>query len=125
MATKQVKNSVTGTMGTKAAKRSRYEKSEVAYGKIPAAAYAVGDTLSFDDIPLKELIHARFVGNSEVLEIFHGADISSAIAFDVSNSAAAADISYVITYIRGTGKVKTSANEAGDGELIKLTIASS
>ena len=124
MATVYVKNSVTGTMGTQAAKRSRFEKSEIAYGKIPSAAYEVGDTLSFDDIPMKELIHAELVSNGETKKIFHGTSLADAITFDISNSAATADISYVITYIRGTGKVKVGT-VAGDGELLKITVSSS
>lgn len=132
MATVQVKNSTTGTMGTVAAKRARYEKSEVSYGKIPAAAYAAGDTLSFDHIPMKELIHARFVAiadnNSDtpaVLEVFHGASLASALDFDIINDGDTADISYVVTYIRGTGKVKDSSTTAGEGKLLKITVASS
>lgn len=124
MATVQVKNSSTGTMGTSAAKRTRYEKMETAYGKIPAAAYAVGDTLSFDDLPMKELVHARFTGNGEVLEVFHGASLASALAFDVSNTAATADISYVIHYKKGTGAVKAAGTYVGDGELLKITVSS-
>jgi hypothetical protein len=124
MPTVVVTNSTTGDMGIIAAKRTRYEKAEVAYGKIPADAYAVDDTLSFDDIPMKELIHARLVSNGEVKELFHGDDISSAVAFDISNTAATADISYVITYIRGTGQVKTSATTAGEGKLLQVTVAS-
>lgn len=125
MATVNVKNSTTGDMGLKAAKRSRYEKAEVAYGKIPADAYEVADVLAFTGIPMKELIHARFVASTgETLELFTGADISSEIEFDVVNDSASADIGYVVTYIRGTGKVLVGTN-AGDGQLLKLEITSS
>ena len=61
--TRSVKNSIgvgaLGQLGTKGAKRSRYEKSEIAYGRIPATAYAKGDTLVFDQIPMKDIINAR------------------------------------------------------------------
>lgn len=132
MSTLQVKNSSTGTMGTIAAKRSRFEKSETSYGKIPAAAYAAGDTLSFDHIPMKELIHARFVALADnnsntpaVLELFTGDSLASALPFDIINDGDSADISYFVTYIRGTGKVKDSTTTAGEGKLIKITVASS
>ena len=132
MATLQVKNSATGTMGIKAAKRSRFEKSETSYGKIPAAAYQVGDTLSFNHIPMKELIHARFVALADnnsntpaVLELFTGDDLSNALAFDLINDGDTADISYFVTYIRGTGKVKDNVTTAGEGKLIKITVSSS
>jgi hypothetical protein len=125
MSTVQVKNSSTGAMSTKAAKRSRYEKLETGYGKIPAAAYAVGDTLSFDHFPMKSIVYAKFVSNGYSLEVFHGTDVSSALAFDIHNSSSAADISYVISYIKGTGNVNTSTAEAGEGVRLQLTVSSS
>lgn len=124
MPTVTVTNSTTGSMGTLAAKRSRYEKLEVGYGKIPSAAYAVGDTLSFDAFPMKGLVYAKFVSNGEVLEVFAGADLSSPLDFDISNSSSTADISYVISYIKGTGKVNGPTNVAGDGVLLQITVAS-
>jgi hypothetical protein len=122
MANVQIKNSITNTI---AAKRSRYEKAEVAFGKIPAAAWADGDTLVFDQIPMRSLIHAKFVssaGTTDELEIFHGADLSSAIAWNISNTNTTTDISYVISYIRGTGKVQDATAQAGEGALLKLTV---
>lgn len=127
MANVNVKNSPTGSMGTLAAKRTRYEKMETAYGKIPAAAWAVGDTLIFDQIPMLSLVHAKFVasaGSTNELEIFHGADLSSAIAWDLNAepaAAAAATISYVIEYVRGTGKVASNTDQ---GKTLKITVAS-
>lgn len=125
MANVSVKNSATGTMGNKAAKRSRFEKAEVAFGKIPAAAYTVGDTLVFNQPPMRSLIKAELVSNGETLQVFHGADLSSAVAFDIVADGITADISYVITYIRGTGKVKTSTSEAGEGAVLSVTVSSS
>ena len=127
MANVNVKNSPTGSMGTLAAKRTRYEKMETAYGKIPAAAWEVGDTLIFDQIPMLSLVHAKFVasaGSTNELEIFHGADLSSAIAWDLNAepaAAAAATISYVIEYVRGTGKVASNTDQ---GKTLKITVAS-
>ena len=123
MPTIQVKNSSTGAMGTSAAKRSRYEKEETAFGLIPAAAYAIGDTLTFDNFPMKSLIHAEFVAGTTSLEIFHGADLSSPITWDIlQTNGVTADINYVVTYIRGTGLVNTAESEAGEGEAIKLNV---
>lgn len=122
-----VKNSPTGTMGTQAANRTRYEKMETAYGKIPAAAWAVGDTIIFDQIPMLSLVHAKFVasaGSTNELEIFHGADLTSAITWDLNAepaAAAAATISYVVEYVRGTGRVSTNTDQ---GKVIKLTVTS-
>lgn len=127
MANVNVKNSPTGSMGTIAAKRTRYEKMETAYGKIPAAAWAVGDTLIFDQIPMLSLVHAKFVasaGSTNELEIFHGADLSNAVAWDLNAepaAAAAATISYVIEYVRGTGKVASNTDQ---GKTLKITVAS-
>lgn len=121
MANVQIKNSITNTL---AAKRSRYEKAEVAFGKILAASWEDGDTLVFDQIPMKELIHARLVssaGSTTELELFHGADLSSAIAWNISNSNTTTDISYVISYIRGTGKLQDSTAQAGEGKLLRIT----
>jgi hypothetical protein len=123
MPTIQVKNSATGAMGTKAAQRSRYEKAETAFGVIPAAAYAIGDTLSLDHSPMKSLIHAEFVAGTTALEIFHGADLSSPVVWDIlQTNGVTADINYVVTYIRGTGNVNTSTAEAGEGVLIRLNV---
>lgn len=140
MADLVVANSSTGTMGTKALKRSRFEKAEVAYGKIPAAAYAIGtDSLVFN-LPAKELIHARFFfgangvsdalvaetdANVEALEVFHGANLASAISWNVGTSTEA-DINYVIHYIKGTGKPAPGFSPDTDetyahGVRIKLT----
>lgn len=124
MADIPVTNSATGAMGNKAAKRSRFEKAEVAYGYIPAAAATVGDTLVFNDPPIRQIIKAELTANGEKLEVFHGADLTNAVTFDILNDGDPAAVSYVIHYIRGTGKVKTSASEAGEGVLLKVTIAS-
>lgn len=130
MSTVNVKNSATGDMGTKAARRTRYDRADVAFGQIPAAAYEVGDTLVFN-LPMKNLIHARFVATADnndtttTLELFTGTDISGAIAWDIVNDNDSGVIDYVITYERGTGKVNDGNATAGEGKLIKLTIASS
>ena len=104
MANKSVKNSSTGTMGIDAAKRSRFEKSEIAYGKIPAAAYVTTDVLQFTQIPAKEIISARFVTSNGVeLEVFNKTDVSTTVPWTITGGTTR-DINYYIVYIRGTGK---------------------
>ena len=131
MANKSVKNSTTGTMGTGAAKRSRFEKSEIAYGKIPAAAYASADVLVFDQIPSKEIIHGRLVtSEGHTLEIFNGTDIGSALAWSYNSASGTTvlDIHYVITYVRGTGKphvglANASSEVNGEqGKVLRVTV---
>ncbi len=125
MANVSVKNSTTGAMGNQAARRTRYEKMETAFGKIPAAAWADGDVLVFDQLPMKELIHAQFVvgeGTNTEAEVFYGADISSPIYYNIGALSATTDISYVISYIKGTGKIDDSTATAGEGKLLKLQV---
>ena len=111
-------------MGIDAAKRSRYEKAEVAYGKIPAAAYATGDTLVFNQIPARAIIYGKIVtSEGSSLEVFNKTDFASAVAwtFASSSGTASLDLNYVITYIRGTGK-NAGATTPADGELLKVAI---
>ena len=130
MANKVVKSSSTGTMGIDAAKRSRFEKAETAFGKIPLAAYASGDTLVFSQIPAKEFIYGRLVtSEGHTLEIFNKTDVSSAIAWAVNSTTdAELDIHYVITYIRGTGQphpglANSAAEKNGEhGVQLKVTV---
>lgn len=131
MALQVVKNSSTGTMGINAARRSRYEKLEVAYGKVPAASYANGDTLQFAEAPSRSIVYARFVsGAGDVLEIFSGTNVAAPIAWTLAGGAVA-DINYIIEYIRGSGKAHTGeANSIAEvsseyGVLIQLTVSHS
>lgn len=115
MANVKVANKLTSR---RAARRSRYEKAEVAYGKILAADYADGDILEFDFIPSKEIIHGKFVASDgTALEIFYGANFAAPVAFPVSS---ALDISYKVEYIRGTGMVKDGVATAGEGDRLRL-----
>ena len=93
---------------------ARPEHVYTAYGTISAADYAVGDTLQLVSLGMRELIHARFVAPAAEIEFTNGTSTTSPIAFDVMNSGAAADISYMITYLKGSGT-----------PMIQLTIASS
>ena len=140
MANKNVANSTTGTMGIKAYKRSRYEKMETAYGKIPAAAYDIDtDSLVFN-LPAKELIYFRAVfsangkadaaaaagsANVEAIEVFCGADLSSALGWVVSTSTEA-DINWVAHYIKGSGKahpgLANASSEVAGEQGVRLVI---
>ncbi len=108
-----------------ALRRTRYEKMETTFGKILAAEYAVGDTLVFSKIPSKEIIHVSLAGNSQGKEVFYGTDFGSAVAFDVIGSNVAKDIYYTISYIRGSGKIDDGSATAGEGTILKVTVASS
>lgn len=109
MANKSVKGTPTGTMGKLAAKRSRYEKMEVAYGQIKVNAntpdIVIGDTAVFDQIPMRSLIEGRFVTNASTpdeLNVFTAAsDTDAAVSWTVAKDTTTID--YVVSYIRGTG----------------------
>lgn len=131
MAEVLVRNSATGDMGVAAARRSRYERAEVAFGKIPAEAYESEDTLVFDQIPCKEIIHGEIVtSEGHVLKIFNGTDIDEAIdwTYDSDDGTTVLDLYYHISYIRGTGRVHPGlANSAAEksseyGKLLQVTV---
>ena len=111
----------------KAAKRSRYEKAEVAYGKIAAADYADGDVLVFSHIPSNEVLWFKIVGNGVAVESFVGAD-HAALTINTNNAGTTVPLSYVCSYIRGNGKIAPgytpadSAQSRTQGEVIKVTV---
>ena len=105
MATIKVKKVVSDSNQVGGLKTSRYEKCEVAFGKIPAASYSLNDTIVFADVRSYEVISAKIVALSDtpvVLDIYPGADLASALTLPVASKV---DISYKIEFIRGTGKV--------------------
>jgi len=120
MANKSVKKVSTGADVLGGLQTSRYEKSEVAYGVIPAAAYAIGDTLVFDGVPSFKIfegtvtIHAA---SPVTLEILPGTSLDSPLSMV---SSTAEDISYVLHYIRGAGKTGSGASQ---GDLLQVTIS--
>ena len=127
MAIKQIQNSTTGAFGVNAAKRTRYEKMETAYGTIPLNSYANGDTLQFVQIPSRNLIHAKFVTTAgDVLELFNSANLTAPLTWTLGANGAP-QISYVIEYIRGTGTLPATAPDgsgvsAERGVLIQLHV---
>lgn len=127
----------TTALGTLAKDSSRYEKMEVAFGKLAAGSFLLLDTLAFN-IPAKNIISAKFIigattadadAGAEILEIFPGADVSNTIvwATGLAHAAvAAATLSYKIEYIRGTGGAGITPASAGSaaqlGKKIKVQI---
>jgi len=121
----QVKNS---PASTKKAKRSRYEKMEVAFGRIlvntDTPDIVFGDTAVFSKAPIKELINARFVGNDgDVLELFRGVnDVNTPVTWaNLGQNTTAID--YVVSYIKGTGHAGAGYSNSGPaGYQLAVTI---
>jgi len=129
MANISVKGTPTGTMGKLAAKRSRYEKMEVAYGQIKVNAntpdMVIGDTAVFDQIPMRSLIEGRFVTNAgtpDELNIFTAAsDTDAAVSWTVAKDTTTID--YVVSYIRGTGHEGSGYARSGqEGYLLSINV---
>ena len=119
MATRHIKKLAVETSDIGGLKSSRYEKLQVSYGRIAAASYNNGDTLVFSDVPARDIVRATVVAhtaNPAELYVYPGTDVSSALTL---RSTAKADISYVIEYIRGTGRVASNTDQ---GELLKVTV---
>lgn len=99
-------------------KSSRYEKLQVSYGYIPAGTISIGDVLSFTDVPSADIIRATVVvheGTPLTLEIFPGSNISVQQSINIAQlgtGLVTSNISYVIEYIRGNGKVGVSSSSA-------------
>lgn len=117
MATKKVKKLAVATSDLGGLKSSRYEKLQVSYGYIPASTISTGDVLSFADVPSADILRATLIAHEAtpvVLEVFPGSDVSSQLSMNLLQGAGSVTcrISYVIEYIRGTGKVGASTSSA-------------
>lgn len=117
MATKKVKKVAVADNDVAGLKSSRYEKLQVSYGYIPANKISTGDVLSFTDVPSADILRATLVAHEAtpvVLEVFPGSDVSSQLSMNLlqSSGVVTSNISYVIEYVRGTGKVGVSASSA-------------
>lgn len=111
-------------------KSSRYEKLQVSYGTIGAGAYTLGDTLEFADVPSQDIIRATVIAHGAdpaVLEVFPGSNNTGTFTLKLPSTVnTAVKLSYIIEYIRGTGRVGSSSGDnSGEGELFKVTIATS
>ena len=120
-------------------KSSRYEKLQVSYGVIDALSYALNDSLIFTDVPAQDIIRATVVahvaGSPAVLDVYPGSDNSGEFTITLANGTATAPkLSYIIEYVRGTGRVGPDAYkanaygsgqalESGEGELFRVKIA--
>jgi hypothetical protein len=123
MALKKVKKVKVEANDVKGLKSSRYEKLQVSYGVVEAADYAVGDTLVFWDVPARDIIKATVVAHAAspvTIDILPGTNVTSALPLAVG--ASPVKISYVIEYVRGTGKV---ANSTDQGDLLQITLGAS
>ena len=119
MALKTVRKVSTGSDVLAGLQTSRYEKAGIAFGVIPGASYAIGDTLIFDGVNSQKIIDAKIIVHTSpavTLDIDPGTVLTSAKTLAASTHA---DVSYVINYIRGTGQVGVGAHQ---GDLLKVTI---
>ena len=117
MATKKIKKVAVETNDLSGLKSSRYEKLQVSYGFIPAGTISTGDVLSFTDVPSVDIIRATLVAHEAtpvLLEVFPGTNVSSQLSMNLQQSGGlvTSNISYVIEYVRGTGKVMVSTSSA-------------
>jgi hypothetical protein len=136
MATLKVKKVAVAATDLGGLLSSRYEKLQVSYGVIPpitngAATYANGDTIVFSDVPSKSIIRAtviaHFPDQPAVLEVYPGSDKNVPFTLSLpSGVTAPVEISYIIEYVRGTGRVGTTTGDnSGEGDLFTVVIAAS
>jgi hypothetical protein len=134
MASKKIKKvAVNTTTDIGGLKSSRYEKLQVSYGSIEASSYAFLDTLVFADVPARDIIKASIIAHTDPvvsLEVYPGTDVSAPLTLDIPEPA---KISYIIEYVRGTGRVgpegygtdaygSGQALESGEGDLLQVAI---
>jgi hypothetical protein len=103
-------------------KSSRYEKLQVSYGVIPLGSYSSGDTLVFGDVPARDIIRATIVvhsTNPAELYVYPGTAVDGTLTLRATEHR---NISYVIEYVRGTGRVGTNTDQ---GDLLKVTVTTS
>lgn len=117
MATKKVKKVAVAENDLGGLKSSRYEKLQVSYGYIPSGTISTGDVLSFTGVPSADIIRATLVAHEStpvLLEVFPGSDVSSQLSINLAQSAGlvTSRISYIIEYVRGTGKVMASVSSS-------------
>lgn len=117
MATRKVKKLANAESDLAGLKSSRYEKLQVSYGYIPANTITIDDVLSFSDVPSADILRATLIAHEAtpvVLEVYPGTNVSSQLSMTLAQGAGlvTSKISYVIEYVRGTGKVGASASSA-------------
>jgi hypothetical protein len=138
MATKKIKKIAVDTNDIGGLKSSRYEKLQVSFGSIEASSYSFLDTLSFADVPARDIIRASIVAHTNPvvsLDVYPGTDTSAPLTLSGASLTAPAKISYVIEYVRGSGRVGPDAYgstsygsgdaselESGEGALLQITV---
>jgi hypothetical protein len=136
MATFKVKKVAVAATDLGGLQSSRYEKLQVSYGVIPpitngAATYANGDYLVFSDVPSKSIIRATVIAHypdqPAVLEVYPGSDKNVPFTLSLPTGVTApVEISYIIEYVRGTGRVGTTTGDnSGEGDLFTVVISAS
>lgn len=109
-------------------KSSRYEKLQISYGVINTDEYESGDTIVFADVPSRDIIRATVIvhtTNPAELYVYPGTDVSGTLTLRATQHA---KISYVIEYVRGTGRVGPvsglAEGETSDdqGDRLKITV---
>jgi hypothetical protein len=134
MSTRKVKKVAVDTNDISGLKSSRYEKMQVSYGAIEASSYDLLDTLMFADVPSRDIIRATIVAHTSspiTLEIYPGTDISGPVT--LAGVTSPVKISYVIEYVRGSGRVgpdayqaneygSGAAMESGEGALLQIVV---
>jgi hypothetical protein len=122
MATHKVKKYAVEATDLSGLKSSRYERLQVSYGTIESGSYTIGDYLVFADVPSRDIIRATVVSHQTVpvsLEVYPGTDTSVALALPLASTY---KLSYLIEYVRGSGKVGAGASE-GDLLTVHVTAA--
>lgn len=131
MATLKVKKVAVDTTDIDGLQSSRYEKLQVSYGVIAPTDYALGDSIVFSDVPSKSIIRATVVAHDPqapaVLDVYPGSDKNSPFTLKIPvGVAGTVELSYIIEYVRGTGRVgSTTGDNSGEGELFTVVLASS
>ena len=126
MSTKNIKKIALTTSDISGLKSSRYEKLQVSYGSIASSQYTVGDTLAFKDIPAQDIIRATVVAHSAnpaTLEVYPASNKNNTFNLQIPGSSPA-DLSYIVEYVRGTGRVGSASNDnPGEGQVFSVTIS--
>jgi hypothetical protein len=124
MALRLVKKVATGDSDLGGLKSSRYEKLQVSYGLIQASSYDLLDTLVFSDVPSQDIVRATLVAHADspvTFKVYPGTT-SADQPLTIGGLSAPVNISYVIEYIRGGGRVGSDAyasNEYGSGTALE------
>jgi hypothetical protein len=128
MATRKVKKTaLPSSTDIAGLKSSRYEKLQVSYGKVSSSSYALGDTLVFADVPSRDIIRATVIAHAATpatLEVYPASDKDNVFTLLLPNNIASTpNVSYIIEYVRGTGRVGSdNSDNSGEGQLFSVTV---